>query len=174
MEYRIMTASESERIKEIDAEWYIGNAWRTVEGKRILVPVNWEEHELPNGLPWHMEHFENTIKGGGTAVGCFDDGALVGYGMVNAEVFGESRRYVLLDQLFVSHEYRSRGIGKKLVEMLKDAAREHGADKIYVCAASAEDTVAFYRKAGFQDATEINNELFAADPNDLQMELAIC
>ncbi|MDO5574627.1 MAG: GNAT family N-acetyltransferase [bacterium] len=173
MEYRIMTASESGRIKEINAEWYIGNVWRTVDGKRILVPMNWQEHELPNGLPWHIAHFENTIKGGGTAVGCFDDGTLIGYGTLDADVFGEISRYVLLDQLFISHEYRSHGIGKQLIEMLKEAARELGANKIYVCAASAEDTIAFYRKAGFQDAVEINSELFAADPNDLQMELAI-
>ena len=173
MKYRTMMIDEAEKIKEIDAEWYIGNVWRTVDGKRILVQMNWQEHELPNGLPWHMEHFENTVKSGGTAAGCFEGDTLVGYGTLNAEVFGESSKYVLLDQLFVSHDYRSHGIGKHLVDMLIEAARKQDVDKIYVCAASAEDTVAFYRKAGFVDAVEINEELLAADPNDLQMELVI-
>lgn len=78
-----------------------------------------------------------------------------------------------MDQLFISEEYRNQGIGKELVSMCKSQAALFGAKKIYLCSASAEDTIAFYKKLGCKAATERNEELFAEDPNDIQLELAV-
>ena len=135
--------------------------------------MNWTEYELPNGFDWHLNRFRETIRSGGKAFGCFEGNRLVGYVTLNAEVFGIHEKYVLLDQLFISEEYRNQGIGKELVTMCKKQAVLFGAEKIYLCSASAEDTIAFYKKLGCKAATERNEELFAEDPNDIQLELTL-
>lgn len=170
MEYRELQSDEVDKIKMIDATWFIKNVWRNIEGQLQLVEINWTEYELPNGLEWHMDRFRKTIESGGKAFGCFDGDTLVGYATVNSEIFGSAIKYVLLDQLFVSKDYRNHGIGKKLFSMCKKQSQDFGADKLYLCSASAEDTVAFYRKLGCQNATEVNQALYEQDPNDIQME----
>lgn len=169
--YRPMSSSEAERIREIDAECHIKNAWRIVEGnKRQLVEINWTDHELPNGTDWHIERYKKSLNHGGTSIGCFNGNTLVGYAVVNSDVFGKLSKYVLLDQIFVSKSYRGKSIGKKLFSHACSAARQFGADKLYICAGSSEDTIAFYFNLGCIDAQEIDSALAAEDPNDWQME----
>lgn len=110
-EYREMKAEEADLIKQIDATWFIKNAWRrnSATGKYELIEINWTDYELPNGLRWHLKHYRKTAASGGKIFGCFDKDKLVGYVTLNADVFGVHERYVLLEQLFVSKDYRSRG-----------------------------------------------------------------
>lgn len=172
--YRPMSSSEAERIREIDAECHIKNAWRIVEGSdRQLVEINWTDHELPNGIDWHIERFKKSLDNDGIAIGCFDGDILVGYTVINAEVFGSLSKYVLLDQIFVSKTYRGKSIGKKLFAHACAAARNLGADKLYICAGSSEDTIAYYFKLGCIDAQEIDPALAAEDPNDWQLEFKL-
>ena len=166
---------EAERIAEIDAVYPIKNAWRMNRktGEYELKEINWTDESLPNGFEWHLDRFIKTIQDGGKAFGCFDDDTLVGYATIGSKVFGQKERYVLLDQLFVSSHYRNKGIGRRLVVLCAEQARLFGAEKIYVCAGSSEDTISFYKKLGSRAATEIDKELFEEDPNDIQLELAI-
>lgn len=89
------------------------------------------------------------------------------------ERHGAKFNYVLLDQLFISIEHRSKGIGKKLFLLGVDIAREWKADKIYICAGSAEETIAFYNRIGCREALEINKELYELDPRDYQLEYSL-
>lgn len=172
LQYRQMQIAEAERIAEIDAVHFIKNAWRAdpETGEYRLVEINWTDRELPNGFDWHLRHFRNTLKRGGTAFGCLDGEALIGYATLEGYIFGQRERYVLLDQLFVSRAYRGKGIGKSLFTMCADRARSIGAEKIYLCAGSAENTIAFYRKLGCRPAVEPDLHLIAEDPRDIQLE----
>lgn len=173
--YREMKLEEAELIRQIDVTWYIRNAWRwnASTGKYELREINWTEYELPNGYEWHLKRFRETIQFGGKAFGCFEGNRLIGYATLNATVFGKKEKYVLLDQLFISKNDRNHGIGKKLVSLCVSQAALFGAEKIYLCSASAEDTIAFYKKLGCKEATERDEELFAEDPNDIQLELEV-
>lgn len=173
MEYRRMKLEEAERIKEIDATCYIKNAWRYIDGVLTLVEIDFTDYELPNGFCWHLEHFKQTIENGGYAFGCFDTDVLVGYGTLHGQIFGEKSKYILLDQLFVSKDYRNKGIGRRIVSMCTEQAKFLGANKLYLCAGSSEDTIAFYKKIGCVTAAEINRGLFENDPNDMQLELQL-
>jgi len=175
MEYREMFQEEAERISEIDAECYIKNAWRldVKTGTYQLVEIDWTDYELPNGFEWHLNRFKNSLADDGKAFGCFDRGKLVGYATIGAKVFGHSQKYVLLDQMFVSKDYRNRHVGRQLMQMCAEAAKEKGAEKLYLCAGSSENTIAFYKKMGCVSATEIDKELFDEDPNDIQMEFRL-
>ena len=175
MQYREIKIEEASRISEIDAHCYIKNAWRYNEENKgyRLIKIDWTDEELPNGYEWHLQHLKETIENNGFAFGCFDGDNLVGYIAVNAEVFGIKEKYVLLDQLFISKEYRNKGIGKELIRLSFSFASKCGAKKIYICAGSSEDTIAFYQKLGCRNAKEINQQLFEEDPNDIQLVLEI-
>lgn len=175
LKYREMCAEEAELINQIDATHFIKNVWRmnNDSDNYELTEINWTDYELPNGLDWHLTHFRETVLSGGKAFGCFTEHKLVGFATLNAEIFGIHEKYVLLDQLFISEQYRGQGIGKALVLMCKRQAFLFGAEKIYICAGSAENTIAFYKKIGCKHAVEINEKLFEEDPRDIQFELAI-
>lgn len=175
LEYRKLKLEEAERIAEIDATHYIKNVWRMNEatGEYRLVEINWTDRELPNGFGWHLNRFKETLKNGGTAFGCFDENTLIGYATIDKEIIGKQEKYVLLDQLFVSQNYRGKGIGKALFKMCAKQAAEYGAEKLFVCAGSAENTIAFYKRMGCVPATERNEMLYEEDPRDIQLEYVV-
>ena len=126
-----MNLEESTKIKQIDATCYIENAWRMNHeaGEYELIKIDWTDFELPNGFEWHLERFEKTLQSGGKAFGCFDDDTLAGYATLDAGVFGRGEKYVLLDQMFVSKDYRGKGIGKELISLCSRQALKFGAKK---------------------------------------------
>ncbi|MGL4335934.1 MAG: GNAT family N-acetyltransferase [Turicibacter sp.] len=171
MKYRKMDVSEKNLIKRINGAQYINRAYREIDGKRQLVQINYQDNSLPNGVEWHINQFERSLQLGGVAFGCFNnENILVGYAVINSELFGTTANYVLLDQLFISLEYRHQGIGKELFRLSEIAAKEMGATKLYICAGSAEETIAFYEALGCCGAQEINRTLYEMDPRDLQLE----
>lgn len=174
LQYRPLFLSEAERIAEIDATNFIKNVWcKSGEtGTYELREINWTDYELPNGFDWHLRRFRKTLQNGGTAFGCFDGKRLVGYATVEGSIFGQ-QKYVLLDQLFVSNSYRGNSIGRKLFALCAEQARSIGANKLYLCAGSAEHTIAFYCKLGCIPAIEPNQALIEEDPNDIQLEFTL-
>lgn len=172
--YRKLSLEECECIKEIDPSQYIEKAWREIEGKRKLVEINYQDDDWPNGYEYHISHLRETILNGGSAIGAFNlDNKLLGFATVNPQVFGEKYKYVLLDQLFITLDCRNKGIGKKLFMLSTDEARKWGVDKIYICAGSAEETIAFYFKLGCKEVEEINKELYEIDRRDYQLEFSL-
>lgn len=168
-----MQPEEAERIGEIDAMHVIRNAWRKDSSNKYkLVEINWTDTELPNGFEWHLRRFREALENGGTAFGCFDRDKLIGYAVMNGNIFGQ-QGYILLDQLFVSNTYRGKGIGKRLFTLCAEQARQLGARKLYLCAGSAENTIAFYHKLGCAPAVEPDEDLAAEDPYDIQLEYAL-
>lgn len=166
-----MTIEECDKIQMINPKQYIRNAWREVEGKRQLVAIDYMENDWPDGYDRYRNELENILKSGGTAFGAFDSsGILHGFVSLNKNTFGKTSRYMLLDSMFVSYTIRGNGVGKKLFALCCQEARDSFADKIYICAGSAEDTVAFYKSCGCVEAVEVNMALYEQDPRDLQLE----
>ena len=91
---------------------------------------------------------------------------------MNGNIFSQ-QSYVLLDQLFVSNSYRGKGIGKKLFALCAEQAQQFGAKKLYLCAGSAENTIAFYGKMGCVLAAEPDRKLVEEDPRDIQLEYTL-
>lgn len=173
IEYREMSMEECDRISEIDPSQYIGKAWREVEGERLLVEINYLDNDWPNGYDYHYSRFKETLLGSGAVWGAFSGNRLIGFATLNRAVFGTIYQYVLLDQLFISRTYRNKGIGKSLFLLCAETARQWRAEKIYLCAGSAEETIAFYYAIGCKEAMEINEVLYADDPRDLQLEYTL-
>lgn len=172
--YRKLTPEECEKINEMNPSQYIGKAWREVDGKRQLVEINYHDIDWPNGCEYHYNNLRNTILNDGVAWGAFDNNdRLLGFATVNHNIFGEKFNYVLLDQLFITLEHRDKGIGKKLFMLCVETVKEWKAQKIYICAGSAEETIAFYFAIGCKEAMEINKSLYESDPRDYQLEFSI-
>lgn len=172
--YRKLTLEDCEKIKEINPSQYIKQAWREVNGQRQLVEINYQDSDWPNGYEHHYSNLKKIILNNGIAFGAFGgNDKLLGFTTINPDFFGEKFNYVLLDQLFISLEHRNKGIGKKLFMLCVDVARKWKADKIYICAGSAEETIAFYFAIGCKESLEINKELYESDPNDYQLEFSL-
>lgn len=169
--FRKLEVHECAIIKEIDASQYIGKAWRPVNGERVLVDIDYHDPDWPNGYETHLGNLKQTITGGGCAIGAFDPSdRCIGMVAVNRPFFGHQFHYVLLDQLFISREKRGFGIGKALLLEAAKASKSWGADKLYICAGSAEETIAFYKAIGCIEALEPQRELAESDPRDMQLE----
>jgi GNAT superfamily N-acetyltransferase len=172
--YRNLELKECDSIKAMNPSQYIKRAWREVDGKRQLIEINYQDPDWPGGYERHFNSLRETILGGGRAIGAFDtNNKLLGFATINHEFIGEKFKYVLLDQLFITLEHRNKGIGKKLFMLCGKVAKEWGADKIYICAGSAEETIAFYFAIGCKEAVEINKELYEDDPRDFQLEFLL-
>lgn len=172
--YREITIDEVEKINEMNPSQFVGKAWREVDGMRRLVEINYHDLDWPNGYNHHYNNLRKTIEDGGCAIGAFDqEERLLGFITVNRNFFGNEYNYVLLDQLFITLEHRNKGIGKRLFKLATERGREWKADKFYICAGSAEETIAFYFTIGCKEAIEINKELYESDPRDFQLEYVL-
>jgi len=171
IEYRILSINECDKIAEIDPSQWIEKVWRNVDGHLALVTINYMENDWPDGYETYRDKLRSTIISGGVAFGAFNEkGSLVGFATINHNFFGETARYLLLDSMFVSRPYRGTGLGKKLFKHCSNKAYEWGADKLYLCAGSSEDTIAFYKSFGCVNAEEVNQVLFDQDHRDIQLE----
>jgi len=170
IEYRLLAAHECERIKEANPARFIKRAWRSVDGIKQWIDLNWLDEEYPNGYEYHLAGLKATFEGGGFAIGAFNNNRLVGFVSINRDIFGTRHRYVLLDQLFIDNKYQNQGIGKKLFCLSAEKAKEWCVDKFYICAGSSEDTLGFYYALGCVEAKEINQVFFEDDENDVQLE----
>ncbi|MCT2536514.1 GNAT family N-acetyltransferase [Aquibacillus koreensis] len=173
-EFRQLTAGDCHRLRDIDASQYIKNAWREVDGERKLIAIDYHDKGWPNGYDAHHQALLETIENSGIAIGAFDqERKLVGFASMNRELFGEKYKYVLLDQLFITVELRGKGIGSKLFMLVAEVAKQWEAERLYICAGSAEDTIQFYHSIGCREAEEINKELYESDPRDVQLEYVL-
>lgn len=174
IEIKALALEDCKSISDIDASQYIGKAWREVDGLLKLVEIDYFDPSWPNGYESHLKHLVETVVGDGLAFGAFDHRQkMIGFVAVRRDFFGKTARYVLLDQLFITREARGKGLGRKLFEAAAEGARQWGAEKLYICAGSAEETIAFYWALGCNTAVEVNRALYDADPRDLQLEFVL-
>jgi len=172
--YKKMTINQCDKISEMDASQYITRAWREVEGERTLVTIDYLDPQWPNGYEVHRDNLKATIQLEGEAIGAFDESnRLIGFVTVNRMNFGEQTTYALLDQLFISRESRGNGIGTKLFEEAIEIAKRFEVENLFICAGSAEETIAFYRAMGCTEACERHEGFYKSDPRDLQMTFLI-
>lgn len=174
MIYRELSREEIEKLVEIDRSELVEFNYRFVNGSLELVEYYCEIEgfsqskllELKSGLYNLYDHR-------GIIFGAINDNKLVGIASLSNKFRGTTMNRVQLALLHVSKDYRGRGIGRQLVELVKEKATDWGAKQIYVSAAPIKNTVDFYRRIGCKLTSELEEDLFNLEPEDIHMELNI-
>ena len=148
----------------------VTECWRKIDNDWKLVPNVYEENWSQAQCRKMAEEVVHHINLDQTGFGAFDGERIIGFATVSHRIFGAAARYVQLVCFQISEEYRRQGIGRRLFSLACEEARQLGADKLYISAHSSKESQAAYRALGCSFAEEINEELAAAEPFDVQME----
>ena len=71
--------------------------------------------------------------------------------------------------MYVTRNFRRKGIGKQLMNELSKEAINRGAKFLYISSAETESAVNFYKNFGSKLTDEIDQEPFDLEPNDIHM-----
>jgi GNAT superfamily N-acetyltransferase len=113
-----------------------------------------------------IDGWKPILDRGGVLLGALDGDRLAGFALMLPEL---SEGMAQLAGLYVDHAYRRLGVATSLVTEVERLAREAGAERLYVSAIPSESAVAFYLEHGFEPTHEVNEELFALEPDDIHM-----
>jgi GNAT superfamily N-acetyltransferase len=170
MEMRLLTRDEVELIWTIDRSEVHHHTYE-LRGGQLVRTANY--FEIPGWRPDAMEQETQRLLDcfdrGGTFLGQFDAGALVGIGVLESARVGRAGDQMQLAYLYVSRAYRGRGVGMQLFEAAVSLARDAGANALYVSATPTENTVDFYLNRGCVLASEPDPRLLAAEPDDIHL-----
>lgn len=152
---------------------HVKECWRRVDGALVLRPVEYIED-------WTLEECRDAaaqvlgaVEGGGAAFGAFSGGETAGFAALAGGRLGSRGQYADLALFYVSEPCRGRGIGGRLFRLACSAAREMGAEKLYISAHSAREVMAAYWALGCVEAEEIDPRHAAAEPCDVQLEFRL-
>ena len=148
----------------------VTECWRKIDNDWKLVPNVYEENWPQAQCRKMAEEMVHQINLDQTGFGAFDGERIIGFATVSHRIFGVTAKYVQLVCFQISEYYRRQGIGRRLFSLACEEARRLGADKLYISAHSSKESQATYQALGCRFAEEINEELAAAEPFDVQME----
>ena len=173
MDYRLIKRNEIVKLREIERKETIKNIFQVIEGELIL-------KKQPYIMDWTKERYEEVIvelhdlyDREGTIIGAFNDKVLVGIVSLENKFIGKYNDQLQLTMLQVSSQYRSMGVGGKLIELIKNRASDLGAEKLYISSSCSENTVYFYLRHGSILADEIDKNLFELEPGDIHLEFKV-
>ena len=174
MKIRQLTRSEIPYIWQIDRREVINNVYCLRNGKLVLEPEHYDMRGWPPGEPEHYSpSFLDCFDHGGYFCGAFEGDLLIGIVVLENHFIGREKDTLQMKFLHVSNSFRKQGLGKKLFLLAAEKARELGAKKMYVSATPSENTVNFYLRLGCVLATEIDQELFELEPEDIHLEYVL-
>jgi predicted N-acetyltransferase YhbS len=172
--YRRLVAADLRRLGEIDRTERIdtlyvqrGAQLEARVGGDWSAPPWFSKGESEHSVAHQIAECERYLAAGGTALGAFADGRLVGIGIVTLHI---RTRTAQLAFLHVSNGYRCSGIGGHLSDELGRFARAQGDTTMVVSATPSLNTVRFYRRRGFEPMSEPLPELYELEPDDVHME----
>lgn len=174
MNYRLLKKSELKLLGEIDRKEIVNEVYYFKENKLKIAS------EFDNIEGWNLEELNDYINRledihdrNGTIYGAFDNNIIVGLGSLESKFIGRNNDQLKLDMLYISNNYRKKGIGKNLVNLVCKKAKELGAKSIYISATPFKNTVDFYFAMGAKLTEEINKDLYELEPYDIHMVLEL-
>lgn len=141
MTIRFAEKNEVTTLQNLNDEVFIDNAKYDTDLK-----LDWAQSE--EGKTYFTEIVNNPNS---ICLIAEEDTKPVGYLVAKPKHFGyRLSKYVEIENMGVSPDYRSKGIGVKLIDECAKVAKERGFAKVYVCAYSQNtNAVRFYEKCGF-------------------------
>ena len=168
---RKLLREEVEQVWNIDRSEVIDNIYRFESGALAL---RRQHYDVPGWPPGEAEKYTpillDCFDRGGWFYGAFDRAELIGVVVLESKRIGKRKDQLQLKFLHVSSSYRNKGLGTRLFELAKAAARERGARRLYISATPSENTVNFYLRLGCAVAREPDPELVDLEPEDIHLE----
>lgn len=160
-------------LDDFERRQSVEHCWRKTGNGYSLLPVVYTEDWSLSERREMARKILYQLSLGSVAYGAMQDGRIVGFALVINQRFGSENQYVDLAEFYVSAPYRRKGIGKALFRVSCSAAQKIGAQKLYISAHSAEESIAAYKSYGCVLAREINQTLAEKEPCDLQLEFKL-
>jgi GNAT superfamily N-acetyltransferase len=171
-----MQVDELERIAEIDRSEHVTRAYELEGGELRQIEVDWQvpnfftegddDHSLAGQLTFCRSHLEK----GGVMLGAFSGDRLVGVAIVRPLLREDMAQ---LAYLHVSRDYRRDGIARQLMDDAQKIARDAGAHQMYVSSIPSSSAVDFYLAQGCRLAEEPDPDLYALEPEDIHLIVAL-
>jgi predicted N-acetyltransferase YhbS len=174
MNIRLLQRDEIPLVWQIDRREMVENIYYLDNGKLVLKVDYFDIQGWPPGeaelyTPILLDCYDR----GGIFWGAFEKNLLIGVAILESKFIGTQRDTLQLKFLHVSRDYRRQGIASTLFNLAVEKAKMLGAKKLYISATPAENTVNYYMRLGCVLAQEIDQELFALEPEDIQLEYVI-
>lgn len=113
-----------------------GKSFQPQELKDLFLSVQWSSAQYPEKLVMAMANSD-------TVFSAWNGDTLIG--LINVLDDGVMNAYV--HYLLVNPEYQGHGVGKKLLQMVKESYQDY----LKILLVSYADGVEFYRRCGFRD-----------------------
>lgn len=171
LQFRELERAEIDCIWTIDRREHIANIYRLVDGALQLEALDvdvpgWHPDNVAKKTPLLYEMFDR----GARFFASFDGEQLAGVSVLDTLPRGERGNLLQLEFLHVGRDYRGQGLGARLLEQARAAARELGARGVYISANPSENTIRFYQRCGATLLAVPDPELFALEPEDIHLE----
>lgn len=168
--YRTMARDEVPRIGEVDRAERITRLYTLHDGILTAEPCDFDVQGWGPGEPEkHVPWLERELDEGGTMFGALDNDRVVGVAVLGGRFRGRNRDQLQLVFMHVSNGYRRQGIGSRLMDEAAGLARARGARWLYISATPSQSAVGFYLSHGSRPAPEVDEELFALEPEDIHL-----
>lgn len=172
--FRDLARGEFDRIWTIDRREHIAHIYRLVDGGLKL-----EAHDID--VPgWHPETVARTTPllyemcgRGARFFAAFGGEQLAGVSVLDTLPRGERGDLRQLAFMHVGRDYRGQGLGSRLFDQARVAARELGARGLYISATPSENTIRFYQRCGATLLARPDPDLFALEPEDIHLECPV-
>src|SRR5438067_5028410 len=168
MKFRLLRRDEIELIWTIDRREFIARTYRLQDGELVLVPHDfdvpgWDPENVRSTTPLLYECYDR----GGTFFAAFDGDKLAGIAVLDTVWRGERHDLLQLEMLHVGRDHRGNGLGTRLFEQAREAARTCDAAGLYISATPSENTIHFYQRRGARLLSTPDSELLAKEPDDI-------
>ena len=172
IEIKQLDPDEIVRISEIDRSEHVTKGYKFQNGRLVSEAVDW------NVPRWPMEGQDNfsvqgmlkflipILEAGGVLLGALNGDNLVGLAVLRPHL---EEGMAQLAALFVSKDYRRKGIARKLTEEAVRLARTSGDWRLYVSATPSESAIGFYLSQGFKLAEKVHPLLYELEPEDIHL-----
>lgn len=133
--------------------------WKIIQRLNNQVFINDQKNDDDLDTKWPfskegVKYYKSLASGKyGQCIIAYDGKKAVGYAAFAEKDFGYRKsKYVEIENMGVDPNYRSQGIGKKLIDEIEKRAKKNGATKLYVSAYfKNKRAISFYKSLGFYE-----------------------
>jgi predicted N-acetyltransferase YhbS len=173
MEFRPLRRDEIELIWTIDRREFIAGSYRVQAGELVLMPVEIDVPGWPADTLLMTPLLYECHDRGGQFFAAFEGDQMAGLAVLDTVWRGERHDLLQLEFMHVGRDHRGNGLGTRLFEQARAAARSCGAVGMYISATPSENTVHFYQGRGAMLISTPDLELFAKEPEDIHLECPV-